>query len=338
MSSNQHPGHQDLSNETSNSQSRGGRVSNNGQPVSDASIVNSNQYVLFDSHWRRGFTNVESSNLNQGSIPVAHGSDYQDSNIQDSNTHAPTTRQPPTLPSIAATSGVPLHPGSFNLGPPYSWNNENTSAPRSWAQVRIGGDLWMPGSTNNALVPLNWLQLLSTHLGYNPNYPWNENNSPAPLHPHPVVSATGHPAAAGYHPSTFPSSPVSARNQELMDGSTPLETSGRQSWTPNPLGAVGDYHRALSRYHITRFETFTARRQLRISNAQTGDALPIMNEESDSVGIETPSSDDEAELYDCSVNGDGPGVENEGEEQDTGAYEEVVESEERLTNGLNAEG
>ena len=33
-----------------------------------------------------------------------------------------------------------------------------------------------------------------------------------------------------------------------------------------------------------------------------------------------------------------PGAEDEDEEQDTGAYEEVVESEERFTNGLNAEG
>ena len=76
-----------------------------------------------------------------------------------------------------------------------------------------------------------------------------------------------------------------------------------------------------------------------MANAQTGGALPVSNEESDSVGMNTPSSDDdEAELYDCSVNGDGPGVEDEGEEQDEGGDEEVVGSEERLTNGLNAEG
>ena len=304
MSFNQHHGHQFLSNETANRNTSSDQISNNEHPASIASNASSNQYEPFDNYWRRIFTNVESSNLYQGLIPVAHGSDYQDSGIQYSNTHAPTTRQPPTLPSIVATSGDPLHPGSFTLGPPYSGNHEKTSAPRSWAQAHNAGDPWMLGSNSNAVTPLNWLHLPSIPLGYNSNYPWNENTSPAPLHPHPVVSATGHPAAAGYHPSTFTSGPVSARNQDLMDGSTPLETSGQQSGTSNPLGAVRDYHRALSQYYITEIETFTARHQARTANAQTEDALPLPNEESDSVGIDTPSSDDEAELYESSVRED----------------------------------
>lgn len=322
MSFNQHPSHEDLRNETFNRDTSGDRISNNGQSISDPSNANSNLYEPFESHWREISTKVESSNLNRGSIPVAHDSDYQGSSIQNSNTRTPTTRQPPTLPSIAATSGIPFYPGPSVFDPPYSWNNENTSAPRSWAQAHINGDPWI---SNNAVTPLNWLRLPSTPLVYNSNYPWNENSSPAPLDPHPaVISATGHRAAAGYHPSTFTSGPVSARNQELMDGSTPLETSGRQSGTSNPLGAVGDYSRAYSRYLISKFETFTARHQARISNAHTEDAHPDTMEESDSVGIDTPGSDDEAELYDSSVRGDGPGVEDEGEEQDTGAYEDVV--------------
>ena len=337
MSFNQHTGHQNLSNETSNSQTRGGRVSNNGQQVSDASIGNSNQYVLFDSHLRRIFTKVESSNLYRGLIPVAHGFDYEDSGIQYSSTQTPTTRQPPTLPSIAATAGEPFYPGPSTLGTPHSINNKKTPAPRSKTQAHTSGDPWMPRSDNNVVVPLNRLQLPSTHLRYNSNYPWNDNRAAVPHDPHPVVSATVHPAAAGYRPSTFTPGSVSARNWELMDVSTPLEPSRRHSATPNPLGAVGDYHPAYSRYYVTKFESFTARHQARISNAQTEDARLDTNGESDSVGVDTPDSDDEAELYDSSVKGDGPGVEGEGKEQDTGAYEEVVESEERLTNGLNAE-
>ena len=314
MSFHQHHDHQNLSNETANRNTSSDQISNSGHPVSDGSNVNDNQYEPFDSHWGRVFTNVESSNLYQGLISVARVSDYQDSGIQNSNTHAPTTRQPPTVPSITATSGVLFYPGHFTFGPSFSWNNENTSVPRSLAQAYTSGIPWIPESGYNVVTPLNWLQLPSTPLNANPNYPWNENTAAAPLYSHPVVSATDQSTAAGYHPSTFTSGPVSARNQELMDGSTPLETPGQQSGTPNPLGAVGDYGRAYSRYVIRKFETFAARHQARTSNSQAENAAPETNEESDSVGIDTPDSDDEAELYDSSVRGDGEGVENEGEE------------------------
>ena len=337
MSFNQHGGCQNLTNETAVWYSSGARISNNGQQVSDVSIVNSNQYVLFDSHLRRNSAEVESSNLHQGLIPVAHGSDYQDSGIQSSSTQTPTTKQPPALSSIAATSGIPVYQGPTTLGLPHSWNSENISAPRSPAKAYVNRKHWISISNNNPVTPLNWLHLPSTHLVDNPNYPWNEYIAAAPINPHPVVSATVRSAEAACHPSTFTPGQVSARNRELMDGSAPLETAGRQPRTPNPLGAVGDYHPAYSRYYVTKFEYFTARHQARISNAQTEDTRLDINGESDSVGIDTPDSVDEAELYDSSVKGDETGVEDEGEEQDLGRDTEAMESEESLTNGLNAE-
>lgn len=333
MSFNQHTGYQNSSSEAPSSQPQGGRVSNDGQPVSNASNVNSNQYAPFGSRWRRIFTNIESSTMNQGLIPVAHGSAHWDSSMQNSNTHAPTTRQPPTLPSIAATSGILSYQGPSTS---YSWNNQNTSVPHSWTQVHIGGETWI---SSNPVKPLNWLHLPSTPVDDNPNSPWNENSSPAPLNPHRVVASTSsHLAAAGYHPSTFKYGRVSARNQELIDGSAPLGPSNIQSRGPNPLGAVGESGPAYTRYVVSKFGRFTARRQARMSNAQSQEVEPGMNEVSDSVGMDTPSSDDEAELYDCSVNGDRPRVEDEDEEQDEGVDEELVESRGGLTNGLNAEG
>ena len=272
MSSNR----QDLSEQTSNSQTPGNGTSNNGQPVLDAS---------------------------------------QDSSIQDSNTQTPTTKQPPTLPSITATCGVPSHPGPFNFGPHYPLNDNSRS--------------------NNNAAPPNWSHSLSTPFGHNPDYPWNNNSVPAPPNPHPAVaSATAHLPAPGYLPSTFTPDPISSRNQELMNDSTPLEPSGRQSRMPNPLGPVGINGLTYRQWLVQQFEYCSARRQARLSTAQTdmpqrrrsnstgnivatelaidseilaslADVALGRNEDSDSpAGPETPDSDDEAELYDPSINGD----------------------------------
>ena len=136
---------QDLSEQTSNSHTPGIETSNNGQPVLDAS---------------------------------------QDSSIHNSNTQTPTTKQPPTLPSITATCGVPSHPGPFDFGPHYPSNDNARS--------------------NNNAAPPNWSHSFSSPFGHNPNYPWNNNSVPAPPNPHPVfASATAHLPAAGYLPSTF---------------------------------------------------------------------------------------------------------------------------------------
>ena len=144
----------------------------------------------------------------------------QDSSIQNSNTQTPTTKQPPTLPTLTATCGVPSHPGPFSSGPHYPSNDNSRS--------------------NNNAAPPNWSHSLSNPFGHNPNYPWNNNSVPAPPSPHPAVaSATAHLPAAGYLPSTFTPGPVSARNQGLMNGSTPLEPCSQQPRLPNPLGPVG---------------------------------------------------------------------------------------------------
>ncbi len=287
MSFNQHPGPQNLSKQTSNSQTSGNRTSNNGQPATDTS----------NSHWTRSSPKHDSSDLNKVyhaipgdandnwtkdplnadqsiSIHAHHNLDKQESCFQNSNAQTPATRQPPTLPSIAATCGVLSHPGLFICGTHYRSNNNNTPATRSLAQAHVTTRPLILGSNNSTAAPLNWAQLRSNPFGYNPNHPWNNNSARAPPNPHPVVaSATGHPAAAGYLPSTFTPGPVSARRQELTNGSTPLETSAQQSGMSNPLDAVGDNRRALRRAHgqlfIKQLQYFTARRKARMSNAQT---------------------------------------------------------------------
>ena len=356
MSFNQHPDPQDLSKQTSNSQTQG-----HFQPWPS---------ILAQAH---------------------HDSDHQDPSIQNSNAQTPTTRQPLTLPSIAATCGVSRHPGHFNFGPHYPSNNSNPTAPRSLAQAHVNADAWILESNNIAAAPLHWPQLPSNPSGYNPNHPWNNNNAPAIPNPHPAVaSATGHPTAAGYLPSTFTPGPVSARSQELMNGSTPLEAYGQQSGLSNFLDAVGDNRRALRHAYdqllIKEYEDFTARRKARISNAQTegadmsqrhrtnstgtiivteqpsrsetvaslaeatrnGTWPPFTvtapadsetNDESDSSSsTETPGSDEEAEYYDSSVCGEVPEAGHDGEEQDPGADTAAVVSEEELPNEFSPEG
>ena len=336
MSFNQRAGHGASSNPTSNRNTSGAQTSNVRQPVSHASNVNSNPYEPSHSHWRQTFTKIESSILNQGSIPVAHGSAFWGPSIQNSNTHAPTTRQPPTLPGIAATSAIQYHPGQPILVPSNSRNNQDASAPYSWVQVYIDGETWV---SRGAVVPHNGPEISSTPVVDNPHSPWNRTSSPAPLNPHRVVASVApHPASAGYHASTFTYGPVSARNRELIDGSAPLGLSNVQFRGPNPLGAVGESGPAYTRYVVSKFGEFTAKRQARMSNAQSQvEVEPGMNEASDSVGMDTPSSDDEDDLYDASVNGDGSGEKDEGEEQDDGGDEEVLASEEGRSNGLNAE-
>ena len=198
MSSNR----QELSEQTSNCQTPGNGISNNGQQALDAS---------------------------------------QDSSIQNSNRQTPTTKQPPTLPSMIATCGVPSHPGLFNYGPHYPSNDNSRS--------------------NNNAAPPSLSHSLSSPFGRNPNYPWNNNSVLAPPNPHPAVaSATAHLPAAGYLPSTLNPGPVSARNQELMNDSTPLEPSGQQSRMPNPLGPVGVYGPAYRQWLIQQFEDSSAKR------------------------------------------------------------------------------
>ena len=290
MSFNERPGHQKLSEKTSKSRTPGNGTSNNGQPVKDASNVDSNRSQPSVSYGTRSSPILESSNLKEDYHTIAgnvddnstqgplhpgpstlinghHDSDHQASSIQSSNTQTPTTRQPPTLPSIAAPCEVPSHPGPFNFGPHYPLNNNAIQTSPNCAQAHLNGGRWIPRSDNNAAAPLNRTQLPSSRFNHNPNYPWNNNNAPAPPNPHPVVaSATVRPAAAGYFPSTFTSGPVSARNQELMDDSTPLETSGQQSAMPNPLDAVGEYTPAFRQWLIQQIQGFTARRQARLSH------------------------------------------------------------------------
>ena len=148
-----------------------------------------------------------------------------------------------------------------------------------------------------------------------------------------------------------------------MNDSTPVESSGQQSSMPNPLGPVGVYGPAYRQWLIQQFEDCSARLQARLSTAHTngadmshrprsnstGNIVAIeptfhseilasladvaigMNEESDSpAGPETPDSDDEAELYDSSLNGDA-------REQDPNLPAEAASSEEALTNGSNPE-
>ena len=296
MSFNQRPEHQNLSEQTSNSQTPGNGMSNNGQPVTDPSNFNSNRSQRCVSHRTPRSPMLDSSNLKevdqtipgdvndnltQGPllagpsilIQAHHDSGYQGSSIQNSNTQTPTTRQPPTLPSIAATCGVPSHPDPFDFGQHYTSNDNNIQASRNRAQAHVNGGRWIPRNNNNAAAPPNWAQRPSNPFGHNPNYPWNNDNAPAPPNPHPVVaSSTGHPTAAGYLPSTFTSGRVSARNQELMNGSTPLEVSRQRSRMPNPLDAVGEYRPAYRHGLIKRLKDSTARRQPRLSNAQSEDA------------------------------------------------------------------
>ncbi len=293
MCFNRQPDHQDLSEQTSNSQTPGNGTSNNGQPVTDASNVNSNRSQPSVSHGTQSSPILDSGSLNEDYYTIPsyvdddstqgplhpgpstlikghHDSDHQDSGTQSSNTQTPTTKQPPTLPSIAAICGVPSHPDPFNFDPRYPSNDNNTPAPPSLAQAHVNAGVRLPRSNNNAAAPLNWAQRPSNPFGYNPNYPWNNNSAPAPPNPHPVVaSGTGHPAAAGYLPSTFTPGPVIARNQELMDDSTPLETSGQQPGMPNPLDAVGEYRPTYRHWLIKQLKDAFARRQARISNAQT---------------------------------------------------------------------
>ena len=165
----------------------------------------------------------------------------QDLSEQTSNGQAPTTKRPPTLPSITATCGVPSHPGPFNFGPHHPSNDNSRN--------------------NNNTAPPKWSYSLSSPFGHNPNYPWNKNSVLAPPDPHPAVaSAAAHLPAAGYLPSTFTPGPVSGRNQEFMNGSTPLETSGQQSRMPNPLGPVGVYGPAYRQWLIQQFEDSSAKR------------------------------------------------------------------------------
>lgn len=172
-----------------------------------------------------------------------HDSDYQDPSIQNSSTQTPTTRQPPTLPGITVTSGVPSHPDPVNLGPHYPLNDNDIQAFHNWAQRH------------------------SNPFGH---YPWNNNSARAPPNPHPAFTLdTIHPAAAGYFPSTFTPGPVSARMQELMNGSTPIEICGQQSGMPNPLNAVGECKSAYRHWLIKKVKYSTARRQARTSNTQT---------------------------------------------------------------------
>ena len=202
MCFNRCPVHLDLSEKASNSQALGNGTLNNGQPVMDAS------------------------------------QDYQESSIQNSNTQTPTTKQPPTLPSIAATCGDPSHPEPFNFGLHLPSTGKNIQASRNGAQAHVNRGRWTP--RNNAVAPLIRAQQPSNRFGRNPNHPWNNNSARAPPNPHPVVaSATAHSVAAGYIPSTFTPSPISARTRELMNDSTPLEASDQPSRMPNPLGSVG---------------------------------------------------------------------------------------------------
>ena len=293
MSLSQRPEHQNSSEQTSDSQTPGNGMSNNGQPVIDASNLDSNRSQHCVSHRTPSSPMHDSSsleevdqtipgivndNLTQGPllagpsilIQAHHDSGYQNSSIQKSNTQTPTTRQPPTLPSIAATCGVPSHPDPFNFGPHYTSNDNNIQGSRNWAQAHVDSGRRSPRNNNNAATPLDWAQRPSNPFGDNPNYPWNNDNAPAIPNPHPVfASPTGHPATAGYFPSTFTSGRVSARNQELMNGSTPLEIPRHQSRMPNPLGAVGEYRPANRHCLIKRLEDSTARRQPRLTNAQS---------------------------------------------------------------------
>ena len=316
MSFNQRPVHQDLSEQTSNSQTPG-----------------------------------------NGTLTSGHDSDYQDSSIQNWGTQIPTTKQPPTLPGIAATRGVPSHPDSLNFSLHQPSTGSNIHASRNWTQAHVNRGRWSPRNNNNATAPLNRAQQPSNPFGHNPNHPWNNNSARAPPNPHPVVaSAAAHSAAAGYLPSTFTPGPISARNQKLMYDSTPLEPSDQQSRMPNPLGSVGTSRYAARRAHyqllIDRLRDSAARRQVRLSTAQTegtdmshrpstnstgtivateqtsyleilatpteaapngtlpqssapARADPSMHEGSDSSpGIETPDSEDEAEYYGSSIHGD----------------------------------
>ena len=202
MCFNRCPVHQDLSEQTSNSLPLGNGTSNNGQSVMDAS------------------------------------QDHQESSIQNSSTQTPTTKQSPTLPSIAATYGIPSHPEPFNFGLHLPSTGNNIQASRNGAQAHVNRGRWTP--RNNAVAPLIRAQQPSNRFGRNPNHPWNNNSARAPPNPHPVVaSATAHSAAAGYLPSTFTPGPISARTRELMNDSTPLEASDQPSRMPNPLGSVG---------------------------------------------------------------------------------------------------
>ena len=238
MSFNQHPHHQSSSERPSNSLPLGNGASNNGRPVMDAS------------------------------------QDYQDSSIQSSNTQTPTTKQPPTLPSITATYGVPSHPEPFSFGLHQPSTANDIQASRNCGQAHVNRGRWTPRNNNNAAAPLNRAQQPSIPFGHNPNHPWNNNSARAPPNPHPeVTSATAHSAAVGYFPSTLTPGPISARNQELMNDSTPLEPSDQQSRMPNPLGSVGTSSYALTRAYsqslIDRLRDSAARRQARLSNAQT---------------------------------------------------------------------
>lgn len=211
MSFNQRPVHHDLSEQTSNGHPLGNGTSNNGQAVMDAS------------------------------------QDHQESSIQNSNTQTPTTKQPPTLPSITATCGDPPHPEPFNFGLHQPSTGNNIQASRNRAQAHVNHSRWTPRN-NHAAAPLNRPQQPSIPFGHNPNCPWNNNSARAPPNPHPrVASATAHSVVAGYLPSTFTPGPISARNQELMNDSTPLEASDQQSRMPNPLGSVGTSRYALRR-------------------------------------------------------------------------------------------
>ena len=332
MSFNQHPGHQNLSEQTSNSPPSGNGTSNNGQPGTDVNNANSNRSQTCDSQWPRRSSILDSSNLNEDyhTIPgdvndsrtqgplspcasiLVNGhldSDYQNSSVQNSNSQTPTTRQPPTLPSIAATCGVPSHLGPFNFGPHYPSNDNNTPAPPSLAQAHVNPGPWIPRSNKNAAAPLDQAQLPSNPFGHNPNHPWNNDRALAPPNPHPVVaSASGHSAAAGYLPSTFTSGPVSARNQELMNDSTPLEISGEQYRTPNPLGAVGEYTPAYRHWLVEIIEDATARRQARLSNAQTDGADTPQRHRTNSTGTiivteQTSPSEIVASLAEAARNG-----------------------------------
>ena len=101
---------------------------------------------------------------------------------------------------------------------------------------------------------------------------------------------------------------------------------------------MGESGPAYTRYVVSKFGGFIAKRQARMSNAQSQvEVEPEMNEASDSVGIDTPNSDDEDYLYHGSVDGDWSGEEDEGGEQGEGEDEEVVASEEGRSNRLNAE-
>ena len=188
---------------------------------------------------------------NSNSLPLGNGTsnngqsvmdasqDHQESSIQNSSTQTPTTKQSPTLPSIAATYGIPSHPEPFISV--YICRRLATIFRLLVMVHRLTSIVAAGLRETTRCFPSFGHSSPRIVFGRNPNHPWNNNSARAPPNPHPVVaSATAHSAAAGYLPSTFTPGPISARTRELMNDSTPLEASDQPSRMPNPFRLCRD--------------------------------------------------------------------------------------------------